>query len=101
MNGSTNLKGMKQNKLIKVKNKDGSSSYMFYCPGCDSHHGFNDRWKFNGDLDKPNVSPSLLTTGGSDNIRCHLYLRNGMIEFCSDCSHGLAGQKIELKEFPY
>ena len=28
-------------------------TYWFYCPGCKRGHGFDSRWTFNGDLDKP------------------------------------------------
>lgn len=78
--------------------------YHFFCPGCDCAHGFNDipgGWQFNGDQEKPTVTPSLLTTGGSDpNYRCHLHLTNGQIQYLNDCSHLLAGQTIDVPDFP-
>lgn len=74
--------------------------YRFYCPGCECSHWFRDdtpRWQFDGNMDSPNVKPSLLTTGGEDpNYRCHLFITNGQIQYLNDCSHSLAGQTIDL-----
>lgn len=93
------------------------------CPGCKDSHvlPFEDEkrpvWSFNGDLSKPTLSPSILAKCGhyiegregkpcwcrfedSDFscYVCHSYVRNGMIEFLSDCTHGLAGTTVELPE---
>ncbi len=86
-------------------------NYMFYCPGCKMQHGVwinpdkNDigaSWGWNGDLEKPTITPSILVTMGTDDpaikLRCHSYVRNGMIEFLSDCTHELAGKTVEMHE---
>ncbi|MCZ4340562.1 hypothetical protein O4H52_03015 [Sphingomonadaceae bacterium G21617-S1] len=31
---------------------------------------------------------------------CHSFVRNGQIEFLSDCTHALAGQTVPLPPFP-
>lgn len=31
--------------------------------------------------------------------RCHMYIREGKIQFLSDCSHALAGQTVEMPDF--
>lgn len=56
-------------------------------------------WEWNRDTEKPTISPSIKTTtydGDQPDIVCHSFVRNGMVEFCSDCTHELAGQKVEL-----
>lgn len=79
----------------------------FKCPGCNDQHGIGDSWKFNGDYEKPTFSPSFLTwvdpnpraAEGSKyrtGFRCHSFIRNGMIEFCGDCTHALAGQTVAI-----
>lgn len=82
--------------------------YSFHCPGCGYSHVYTTKeavaaklqWDFNGDTNSPTFSPSLLNRGGrhgSEHI-CHLFVRNGSIEFCSDCTHALAGKTVEMKE---
>jgi hypothetical protein len=64
-----------------------------------------DGWQFNGNMEKPSFTPSLLNTGnyynektGQNDIecRCHLFVTDGKIQYCSDCTHELAGQTVEL-----
>jgi hypothetical protein len=78
---------------------------FFYCPGCKHGHSYIvPRWQFNGDFDKPTFSPSLLNfithEDGRRETICHLFVRDGKIEFCSDCPHELAGQTVDLPDFP-
>lgn len=51
-------------KIRRAENpfpEDGIKHYSFYCPGCKHSHGFETpRWKFNGNMDKPTIRPSLL-----------------------------------------
>jgi len=77
-------------------------------------------WEFNGDMNKPTVSPSLLvrsvecpdnpemdengnhvlgTDGrikGAKDTVCHSFVKDGMIQFLSDCTHELAGKTVEM-----
>jgi hypothetical protein len=80
--------------------KRTDDAFVFYCPGCKGGHMYDSRWTFNGDMDKPTFTPSLLYRGGENNTRCHMYLTQGMILFLSDCSHELAGKTVELTEWP-
>ena len=60
-------------------------------------------WHWNGDRQKPTFSPSILDPGGGGRVRNHVFVRNGIIEYLSDCRHELAGRKIELprlKDWP-
>ena len=78
-------------------------TYLFWCPGCDTAHGPNDTWQFNGDVDKPTLSPSVLVNQGRRNPGshvCHSFVRDGQIQFLSDCTHDMAGQTIELPDWP-
>lgn len=72
---------------------------MFWCPGCKSYHSFEvGRWTFNGNFESPTFSPSLLITIPSDpNYRCHLFVRDGKIKYCSDSNHEFAGQTINME----
>lgn len=93
---------------MKVLHEGGQSDtetgkkLLFYCPGCKQYHAFVvDRnmhpvWTWNGDMEKPTFSPSLLVHGATDK-RCHSFVRDGKIEFLSDCFHELRGQTVEMK----
>lgn len=72
--------------------------YVFECPGCKYQHPFDDRWGFNEDYEKPTFHPSLLVHESRYSPRCHSFVRDGKIEFLSDCGHELAGQTVELPE---
>lgn len=76
--------------------------WMFWCPGCECGHGFNARWTFNGDLTKPTIKPSLLSTfGKSSSARCHLFMEDGKLRFLKDCTHDLAGKTISMEPHPW
>ncbi|MDQ9986139.1 DUF6527 family protein, partial [Acinetobacter baumannii] len=59
-----------------------SGIYMFKCPGCKYLHPFHVKegthhngstWDFNGDIDKPTFTPSLLVNDHHPASRCHLF----------------------------
>lgn len=54
-------------------------------------------WQWNGDMEKPTFNPSLLVRIGDDR-QCHLFVRDGMIEFLGDCHHELKGKTVEMEE---
>jgi hypothetical protein len=82
-----------------------SAKYLIQCPGCNCCHGWNDKWGFDGNMDSPTVSPSLLVRGlplykNNELVHegiCHSFIRNGQISFLSDCTHSLAGQTVPLE----
>lgn len=77
----------------------GGRVYSFHCPGCGYLHPFEvPHWTWNGSLEKPTFNPSLLVGQHDPKIRCHSYVREGRIEFLSDCHHALAGQTVDLPE---
>jgi hypothetical protein len=59
---------------------------MFKCPcGCDAMAGIivkgEHAWQWNGDLDKPTTTPSILISGGCPN-KWHGYLTDGVFRSC-------------------
>lgn len=81
----------------------------FKCPGCDDWHQIEvGRWGWNGSLETPTFSPSVLVTYPANpnaeeefkqwrtERRCHSFVREGNIEFLNDCTHSLAGQTVPL-----
>lgn len=96
---------------------DGGQLVHFRCPGCDDFHQVSiGTWSWNGDLDLPTFSPSVLVGGvqweagegfhkpkhhvepGSP-IVCHSFVTDGRIQFLGDCTHELAGQTVDLPEW--
>lgn len=77
--------------------------YYFWCPGCESIHCVSVKiHKWNSSLEKPTFNPSVLSTWteGDPAVKktCHSYVRDGQIQFLSDCTHKLAGQTVDLPE---
>jgi hypothetical protein len=103
----------------------------FWCPGCDEMHvivAAPGRWTFDGNVDAPTFSPSILVRGwdftekgradyeawcaaghpkregapGFDSrpTVCHCFVRAGQIQFLGDCTHAAAGKTVELPDFP-
>jgi hypothetical protein len=99
--------------MVKLKPKADDSGlivgYVFQCPGCMHAHIFyvtgSVAWAFNGDMESPTFTPSLLNTCDHHpdprQRRCHLNLTAGKLVFHGDCSHGSAGKTVELPEYPY
>jgi hypothetical protein len=95
-------------------------TWKFFCPGCGHNHVYYTKnpdgrpvWGFNGDVNKPTFSPSLLNRWGKDvdpnweepggtppsygwSGTCHLYVTAGQIQYLGDCTHKLAGQTIDM-----
>jgi len=110
----------------------GTGGLQFECPGCRETHavsisGGHPGWTFNGDFERPTLSPSVLVrTGHYCNTPpvpgdcacdfqerypeedpwewpcavCHSFVRDGQIQFLGDCTHALAGQTVDLPELP-
>ena len=78
---------------------------LWYCPGCRGGHGvpvIGARvWDWNKSLTSPTLSPSVLVHSHArwqeeDQPRCHVFIREGKIQFLADCSHSLAGQTVDV-----
>lgn len=90
---------------------------MFVCPGCAINNGTGlhmlpvnadnktPSWDWDGNLDAPTLSPSILThtkpyVDGKGIGVCHSFLKDGVFQFLSDCTHSLAGQNVPLPDLP-
>lgn len=75
---------------------------LFWCPACKEAHALSvaeGHWTFNGDFERPTMEPSIRVSM-HDVTQCHCYLTDGNIRFCADSPHALAGQTVELPDFP-
>ena len=101
----------------------------FWCPGCEhpgdddqmqgglhmlavSGHAPGPRWDFDGNLEAPTLSPSILTRTEHSRRRvdgelrdvglfvCHSFLVAGVFQFLGDCTHPLANQHVPMPELP-
>ena len=117
-------------QLSPILRSTEDNGLMFWCPGCSEPHrvqhgaGSGSRWTWNGSVDKPSFSPSVLVRWGHyasyrdktdcwctyyaahpEEPRyfecrvCHSFVTDGRIQFLSDCSHTLAGQTVDLTPF--
>ena len=88
---------------INNKLRRAPGAYMHWCPGCRELHPLPDGWTFNGNLDSPSFQPSFKHSGYSSHHEpriCHYILTNGILNFCGDCTHALAGHAIPLPDLP-
>ncbi len=89
---------------VAVRTHGGVQYVWYHCPGCKHNHGVpSERWHWNGSVDVPTLSPSVrhfIPAGDNraEQTTCHYHVRDGRIEFCSDCEHDLRGQTHELNE---
>lgn len=97
-------------KFVKMLGRE--DSYLFECAACLNSHWVNfDQketpcWFFvNRDIDSPTVTPSIrvsFTYLNDQDVEltntCHFFIKNGMQEFCGDCTHELANQTVEIPE---
>lgn len=99
----------KKNGTIKIKCPAGHYHYI----NTIVPNQQNAQWTFNGNFEKPTFTPSINERTGTfvdpdvkgdpewlkaNSYHCHFIVTDGRIHFCSDCSHHLAGQKMELLE---
>lgn len=96
-------------KLHKVVESDGVThhGWLFRCPGCAMNlndsglHAPTTGWGFNGDLERPTFTPSILVqwTEGEKRHVCHSFVTDGKIQYLNDSTHPLAGQTVELPDW--
>jgi hypothetical protein len=77
---------------------------VFKCHKHGEHLVEAARWHFNGNLDKPTISPSVrhfVPQVGStpENTICHYSIADGEITYHGDNPHEFAGKKLDLLEF--
>ncbi len=97
-------------KLREIeRGNDDCPSHSFFCPGCKGGHAVwttgKVQWSFNGSLDKPTFDPSILIYGWKNpdgsvgQPRCHLYVRDGQLQFLDDCEHEYKGRTVPMVLF--
>ena len=106
-------------RLSRALAKSEEDRLFFKCPGCKMVHGISHgpgpgpRWGWNGNVEKPSFTPSVLVTWSepSDNPGefddaskdlkkvCHSFVTDGRIQFLGDCTHALAGQTVDLPDW--
>ena len=82
-------------------------SLWFFCSGCNLPHSLNvgagpgPRWGYNGNAEAPTFTPSVLSRYrmGSKETICHSFVTDGRIQYLNDCTHGLAGQTVDLPDW--
>jgi hypothetical protein len=99
---------------IIIEEESGKKSFMFDCPACGISHSLrltdgsandNGGWWWCGSMSSPTFNPSLLVRWGKgpnekcgDRV-CHSFIRDGYIEYLTDCTHELAGKTIRLPPY--
>lgn len=88
-------------KIRTIIYTDGSTHHLYKCPGCGYEHAFSPQvHKYNGNVNLPTVSPSLLHSNPQRYKTCHSFMRDGRIQFLGDCWHELKGQTVDLPDYP-
>lgn len=114
---------------VSSKLRRATDGYSYWCQGCEEMHHVRTEpagWTFDGNVEAPTFSPSVLVTSGHympghppgkacwctyykehpqevrdfECGRCHTFIRGGLVEFLSDCTHALAGQTLPLPDLP-
>lgn len=107
----------------KLRSVEGGR-LLYWCQGCEEPHVVTTGWQFDGNLEAPTFSPSVLVTCGHyapgwngpkcwctynaehpgdtsfECSRCHTFIKGGMVQFLADCTHALAGQTLPLPDLP-
>jgi hypothetical protein len=98
-----------ENKGIKYQ------CLAFVCPGCAEMHSnsglhmlpvntteHSPSWDWDGNLEAPTLSPSILTGVGENPSRgvCHSYLKAGVFEYLGDCTHSMKNQHVPMGDLP-
>lgn len=99
-----------------------------WCPGCGEAHRpevvsvdgsrpAGPCWDWDGNIERPTISPSLLVSGvqwaanepfhdPNHNVAaggatvCHSFIRDGHWQFLADSTHALAGQTVPMVPLP-
>ena|SRR5208337_1567824 len=105
---------------VNSKLRRQQDGYAHWCPACKETHPLPDSWKFDGNLESPTFAPSFRHRGlqtvkvdgkwTGEWVRddagnpipfvCHYNLVAGMLQFCPDSTHELAGKSVPLPDLP-
>jgi hypothetical protein len=110
-------------EIVHTRDFPDYSTLTLWCPGCQIGHtisvGGVETWTWDGDRERPTISPSILAWPRDTLIdrglegdaltdrsnvrrlpRCHSFVRLGRWEFLGDSEHDLAGQTVDVQPFP-
>lgn len=98
-------------QLVDIEGAEPHERIVWYCPGCKSDHGVpvpphKNAWGWNSSLNEPTLNPSVLIRynvpdagkNGASQAICHCFIRDGNIQFLSDCTHDHAGKTVPMKD---
>lgn len=104
-------------KIMPIEENGQQVGFFFDCPGCNGGHAVHVKpnknpltgasWDFNGNMEKPTFSPSIVTNhkfspeANKPNLVCHIYVADGKIQFLPDCTHSLAGQTVDMPDLDF
>jgi hypothetical protein len=85
----------------EANNANATQKVMwFHCPGCECNHGIHvPQWTWNGSMESPTFTPSLMCNRDDQKSRCHTVITDGKIAFQGDCYHSLAGKTVDMPEW--
>jgi len=94
-------------KLKEYEQRGTQRLFVFHCPGCGYDHPFHTggdpatrpQWDWNGSLERPTFTPSLVVFKDNPVARCHLFMTDGNIQFLDDCFHNLAGKTVPVPDY--
>lgn len=91
---------------MSVVTRDGDGLWL-WCPACQDIVRIvigPAGWTWDGDLEQPTITPSILThealkaDGTVHRPRCHSFVTAGVWDYLSDSTHHLAGQRVLMRE---
>ena len=86
---------------MKVVKAEGQR-LAYLCPGCKKEHRISiapiTGWGFNNDFQNPTFTPSVNWTNGT--VVCHHFVKDGMVQFLSDCTHENKDKTLPMVDFP-
>jgi hypothetical protein len=91
--------------VLKVHEDWETRDAGFFCPACGVAHWIptagSRGWTWNGSKERPTFAPSLLVLPrgrreAPDTPRCHMFVRDGEIEYLSDSTHQFAGKTVPM-----
>lgn len=117
-------------KVKPYRFSDGAQAeigYEFWCVACKRRHRIctqikkgvrrqghpvKQQWLVIGDLDEPTFSPALRVMSragtwregqwqvGPERLLCHLWVKQGYLEYQEDCPHRYAGKRMAMIDMP-
>jgi hypothetical protein len=105
---------------VSSKLRRATTGFMHWCEACEEMHILPDGWTFDGNLESPTFQPSFKHSGvqrvfvdgewtgewkrDADGkpipYVCHYILTGGVLNYCGDCTHAMAGKSVPLPVLP-